>query len=66
MEHAMKGAGIVSSLEVGDRFFAYMGECFMYGLMDGEILDMMGESPRSKAPSPLEGMDREFRKVYVC
>jgi hypothetical protein len=42
-----------------------MGEAFILGLMDGEILEMMGENPRRPPPSPLHAMDTQFRIISL-
>ena len=49
----------------GTVVYEYVGDCFMVGLMDGEVLDMMGEEPKRPRPAPLEDMDREFRVITL-
>ena len=50
----------------GDKQFVLIGECFIHGLMDGQILDFIGEVPKKARPAPLELMDRHFRKIYLA
>jgi hypothetical protein len=47
------------------KFYELVGEAFIHGLMDGELLGMMGEIPRRERPSPLKGMDRSFGIVTL-
>jgi hypothetical protein len=47
----------------GDVVYELVGECFVLGLMDGEILDMLGDEPRRPRPTPLCSMARKFRKI---
>jgi len=49
----------------GDSFYCYVGECFMHGLMDGEILDMIGSDRKRETPAALAGMDDDFKKYYI-
>jgi hypothetical protein len=54
------------NINKGDKQFVLVGECFIHGLMDGQLLDFMGEVPRKARPAPLEQMDRDFRKIYLA
>jgi hypothetical protein len=47
------------------KFYELVGEAFIHGLMDGELLGMMGEVPRRERPSPLDGMYRSFGIVTM-
>lgn len=47
----------------GDVVYKLVGECFILGLMDGRVLDMLGDEPQRPRPPPLHMMDRCFRKV---
>lgn len=49
----------------GTVVYRYIGECLMVGLMDGEMLDMMGEHPTRPRPSPLKNMDENFRTITL-
>ena len=54
------------NINKGDKQFILIRECFIHGLMDGQLLDFMGEVPRKARPAPLEQMDRHFRKIYLA
>ena len=45
--------------------YRFVGECFVHGLMDGEVAGMLGDSPVSPKPLPLHGMDESFRVVAL-
>jgi hypothetical protein len=45
--------------------YELIGEAFILGLMDGEILDMMGERPTRQSPPPLHDMAKEFQSIYL-
>jgi hypothetical protein len=49
--------------------YEFIGESFILTLMDGEILDMVGEAPKRPRPSPLHEMDRipryQLGLVYI-
>ncbi len=49
----------------GTVVYQYIGECFMVGLMDGEIVDMMGKEPKRSRPATLKEMDTEFRVITL-
>ena len=42
-----------------------VGECFMLGLMDGELLDMMGDKPKRTVCASLAHMGAEFQHLYL-
>lgn len=52
-------------LREDENSYEFVGEAFIHGLMDGELLGMMGEHPTRERLSPLEGMDRHFRNVAL-
>jgi hypothetical protein len=54
------------NINKGDKQFILIGECFIHGLMDGQLLDFIGEVPQKARPAPLEQMDRHFRKIYLA
>ena len=54
------------NINKGDKQFILIGECFIHGLMDGQLLAFMGEVPWKARPAPLEQMDRHFRKIYLA
>jgi len=56
---------VTADLKSGDVIRAYVGECFMHGLMDGEILDMIGPESKREKPPALAGMDDDFKKYYL-
>src|SRR5882672_9763101 len=49
----------------GEISYKSVGECFILGLMDGEVLDFMGKNPKRHRPPPLESMDKELRSVHL-
>jgi len=53
-------------LDIGAEALCYVGECFMHGLMDGEILDMIGPERKRERPAALAGMDENFKKYYLA
>ena len=63
----------MTDLETGEAFenpvnagmptYELVGEAFVLGLMDGEIIDMLGETPRRERPPPLADMDKDFRTI---
>ena len=63
----------ITDLETGEAFehpvnagmptYELVGEAFVLGLMDGEIIDMLGETPRRERPPPLADMDQDFRTI---
>ena len=54
------GQNKILDMNQDGRFYELVGEAFIHGLMDGELLGMMGDVPRRERPSPLGGMDRSF------
>ena len=50
-------------VDVGVPTYQFVCEAFVLGLMDGEIIDMMGDTPKRERPPPLADMDREFRTI---
>jgi hypothetical protein len=48
-----------------DLVYEFIGESFILGLMDGEILDMMGENLERPRPSILYEMDSKFRIISM-
>ena len=56
--------GPVKEFGLSDPVHHYLGECFMPGLMKGELLDFMKMEPKTR-PAPLEDMDSEFKTVYL-
>ena len=62
-----------TDLETGEAFelpvdagvptYELVGEAFVLGLMDGEVIDMLGETPKRERAAPLGDMDREFRRI---
>jgi hypothetical protein len=54
------------NINKGDKEFILIWECFIHGLMDGQLLAFMGEVPRKARPAPLEQMDKHFRKIYLA
>jgi hypothetical protein len=65
ISHTDLETGEASELPVdaGMPTYELVGEAFVLGLMDGEIIDMLGELPKRERPAPLSDMDREFRKI---
>ncbi|EXJ58434.1 hypothetical protein A1O7_05859 [Cladophialophora yegresii CBS 114405] len=59
------GSATVATVHEGDTVCQLMGECYVHGLMAGEILDFIGDSPKKTRPSVLEGMDRDFQDIYL-
>ena len=59
------GTGKAKALpvDVGVRTYELVGEAFVLGLMDGEIIDMLGGNPKRKPPPPLAYMDKTFRTI---
>jgi hypothetical protein len=50
-------------VNTGMPTYELVGEAFVLGLMDGEIIDMLGETPRRERPPPLADMDKDFRTI---
>ncbi|KIX01385.1 uncharacterized protein Z518_09110 [Rhinocladiella mackenziei CBS 650.93] len=50
-------------LPAGETVYEYVGEAFILGLMDGEIIDMLGSPPKRPRPPTLVQMDKDFRKI---
>ena len=48
-----------------DTVYVLAGECFIYGLMNGELLDYLGEPPKKERPAVLEAMDKDFRRIIL-
>ena len=67
--HAMVnlGSGDLSTTTVhlGETVYELVGEAFVLGLMDGETLEMIGESPKRPRPRSLQDMDQKFRDVRL-
>ncbi|KAJ9609562.1 hypothetical protein H2200_005889 [Cladophialophora chaetospira] len=57
------GLGETKALEAGQTVYEYVGESFILGLMDGEVVDMLGPQPGRATPPSLSDMDREFQKI---
>ena len=56
--------GPVKEFGLSDPIHYYVGECFVPGLMKGELLDLMKMEPKTR-PAPLEDMDSDFKTVYL-
>jgi hypothetical protein len=63
--HTNLATGEASKLPVdaGMPTYELVGEAFVLGLMDGEVIDMLGETPKRERPPPLADMDRVFRTI---
>ncbi len=48
----------------GDTTCSLVGDHYISGLMDGEILDYLGKEPKKARPTILEAMDHDFRQVW--
>ena len=61
------GSGEASTMiiQAGETVYELVGEAFMLGLMDGEALEMIGESPKRPRPRSLQDMDQKFRDVRL-
>jgi Heterokaryon incompatibility protein (HET) len=59
-----ESSGAKSEAEA-EPFYQFIGEAFIQGLMDGQVLGMMGEHPKRARPSALKSMDRHFRSVLL-
>jgi hypothetical protein len=57
------GSSEDEALAPGDVVYKLVGECFILGLMDGKVLDVLGDEPQRPRPRPLHMMDRHLRKV---
>ena len=55
----------ILNIRKGGSTYELVGEAFIHGLMDGELLGMMGEHPRRERLSPLKGMDRQFHDITL-
>jgi hypothetical protein len=53
------------TMEAGGKMYELVGEAFVHGVMDGELLGMMGEHPRRARPTPLKDMGRRFCNVLL-
>ncbi|KAK4939931.1 hypothetical protein LTR10_019890 [Elasticomyces elasticus] len=49
----------------GEGFHTFVGESFIKGLMEGQVLDMIGDNPARQAPECLKGMGHDFEKLYI-
>ena len=47
----------------GDSVHKIVGECFVLGLMDGQIMELLGDNPSRPRPLQLAEMDLDFRQV---
>ena len=45
--------------------YRFVGECYVHGLMDGEVLDMLERKRRGVKKKVLEDIDAEFREVTL-
>ncbi len=52
------------TVQRGDVVYQYLGECYMLGLMHGELIDIMQQMPEDR-PWPLKDMDSEFRTICL-
>jgi hypothetical protein len=59
----LTGGSEEKALVPGDVVYELVGECFILGLMDGEILHMLGDEQRRPLPPPLGTMEKDFRKI---
>lgn len=50
---------------IGDESRSYIGECFIKGLMEGQVLDMIGDQPNRQRPECLQDMGQVFEKIYI-
>jgi hypothetical protein len=50
-------------VDIGMPTYELVCEAFVLGLMDGEIIDMLGENPKRERPPPIADMDRDFRTI---
>jgi hypothetical protein len=57
------GKAFEHPVNAGMPTYGLVGEAFVLGLMDGEIIDMLGETPRRERPPPLADMDNDFRTI---
>ena len=57
------GEAFEHSVDAGMPTYELVSEAFVLGLMDGEIIDMLGETPRRERPPPLADMDKSFRTI---
>ena len=55
----------ILNMDKSGRVYELVGEAFIHGLMDGELLGMIGEHGRRERLSPLNGMDRQFHNVVL-
>ena len=55
----------LESFAAGDKYYTFVGECFLLGLMDGEVLNMIGDSPSRARPPGLEFMDSDFQEIRI-
>ena len=53
------------NLHFQDTGYQLIGEAFMLGLMNSEILDMMGENQNREPPPPLQDMERAFKSIHL-
>ena len=65
MLYLMDGEYGEEQFSVGDLPYDFIGEASILGLMDGEILDMMGENPKRSPPSPLHELDSDFHIISM-
>ena len=54
------------TIQEGEDVFLYVGECFIMGLMEGQVLDMLGENPKRQHPECLSNMGKGFEKIYIA
>ena len=57
------GIGENKVIAAGETLYEIVGECFVLGLMDGEVIDMLGSPPKRPRPPPLADMDTDWRKI---
>lgn len=53
------------TLAAGTTMYQLVGECFVLGLLDGEVFEMVGDHPKRLRPQCLQDMDQTFRNINI-
>ena len=67
LDHTDGSGGINSVVRFakGGTIYRLVGPCFILGLMNGELREMIGDNRTRPRPAPLTDMDSDFRNVFL-
>lgn len=61
----VRSSDMTSASEERESTYQLIGDAFVHGLMDAQLLGMMGEHQRRARLSALESIDRRFRDILL-